>query len=602
MTTKVAVFGDSTMWGQGLLPEHQFARLALQRIVGPNEAIEVLPGLGEEPGRGFPRSGAKINAKVDDGDDVKILLPGGGLTSSPPGDRANFARTFRSLFANDAQLRSFLAGASGEGVAASLFGENPATFPTVTAQVVLAGGPHPDVDFVVVSGGANDVDFEKVLDPEGPSQVEINRAIDSAFGRPLADLLAAVRRQFPQAVMIVTGYYPVISAASNRSLLKQLFEFVSKKPEWQISFNDIVRTFPLLRDLLAAIGLSKDVEALVESAIRRTVAAAALAHHRTRATIAELPPGVRLPGMFYAHPAFRPEHALFAGNQPLVHSGYRFPGHGALSVTDEMLDRRQRRIPRRKLLGDYQELLNQALFVPAPGEADELRSRLTAFRDAHPDLPSELLRFLQAPDLSILGVERLKALLRGEIGRIETAVIASFLHPNPAGAQRYADQIVLAHDRHRTFRLRREVGRMVPPGAPVRLRKVFDRPNLRLPRRVTALAAVMHVESVALRIGRFPKLPPKLPAVVGNAIITLGPDVRIGGSVTFGRESGSVVFAFDTPREVHLSEITMLVTTGIPVPNEVELQLNGREFARWTRAEGVVTGGGIVPQTIRFAF
>ena len=48
---------------------------------------------------------------------------------------------------------------------------------------------------------------------------------------------------------------------------------------------------------------------------------------------------------------------------------------------------------------------------------------------------------------------------------------------------------------------------MEPPGAPVRLRKVFDRPNIRLVRRVTALAAVMHVESVALRIGRFTKLP-----------------------------------------------------------------------------------------------
>jgi lysophospholipase L1-like esterase len=601
MTTKVAVFGDSTMWGQGLLPEHQFARLALQRIVGPNEAIEILPGLGEEPGRGFPRSGAKINAKVDDGNDVKILLPGGGLTSSPPGDRANFARTFRSLFANDAQLRAFLAGASGEGVAASLFGENPATFPTVAAQVVLAGGPHPDVDFVVVSGGANDVDFEKVLDPEGPSQAEINRAIDSAFGRPLADLLTAVRRQFPQAVVIVTGYYPVISAASNRALLKQLFEFFSKKPEWQISFNDVVRSFPLLRDVLAAIGLSKDVGALVESAIRRTATAAALAHHRTRATIAELPPGVRLPGMFYAHPAFRPEHALFAGKQPLVHSGYRFPGHGGLSVADEMLDRRQRRIPRRQLLGDYQELLDRALplLLPTGGDAGELRSRLTAFRDAHPDLPSELLRFSQAPDLSVVGAARLIVLLRSEIGRIETAVIASFLHPNPAGARRYADQIVLAHDRHRTFRLRREVGRMVPPGAPVRLRKVFDRPNLRLPRRATALAAVMHVESVALRIGRFPKLPLQ---VGSNAIITLGSDVRIGGSVTFGRESGSVVFAFDTPREIHLSEITMLAITNLSVPNEVELHLNGREFARWTRAEGVVTGGGIVPETIRFAF
>ena len=244
MSTKVAVFGDSAMWGQGLLAEHQFARLAIQSIVGPNEPIEILPGLGEDPGRGFPRSGAKITAKVEDGNDEKILLPEGGLTSSPPGDRANFARTFRSLFANDAQLRSFLAGASGEGVAASLFGENPATFPTVTAQVVLAGGPQPDVDYVVVNGGINDVDFEKVLDPEAASQAEVSRAIDRAFGRALADLLTAVRRQFPQATVIVPGYFPVISGASDRHGLRTLFEDMSREPEFLISLNNFGSSLP----------------------------------------------------------------------------------------------------------------------------------------------------------------------------------------------------------------------------------------------------------------------------------------------------------------------------------------------------------------------
>ena len=79
--------------------------------------------------------------------------------------------------------------------------------------------------------------------------------------------------------------------------------------------------------------------------------------------------------MFYAHPAFRPSHALFAGKGSLFHSGYLLPGSGrslaqleveaslnvSLEVSDEMLDRRQKRIPRRQLLGDYRRLLRLTL-------------------------------------------------------------------------------------------------------------------------------------------------------------------------------------------------------------------------------------------------
>ncbi|HET8658948.1 MAG TPA: SGNH/GDSL hydrolase family protein [Micromonosporaceae bacterium] len=241
----VAILGDSAMWGQGLRAEHQFARLAAQRIGNGNDDVEVLAGLGEDPGRGYPRSGAKINAAVETGDRVAVLLPSRELTSARPGDRANFVRTFRTLFDTDDQMRSFLAGPDGERPAAGLFGENPAAFPTVAGQLRFTGDqPRPDVDLVIVNGGINDVNFEDVLDPTGPSPAEINRAIDRAFGPALADLLTATRARFPGAVVIVPGYYAALSDASSRDDLKTLFEYLSEKPEWQIAFNDVIELVP----------------------------------------------------------------------------------------------------------------------------------------------------------------------------------------------------------------------------------------------------------------------------------------------------------------------------------------------------------------------
>ena len=41
------------------------------------------------------------------------------------------------------------------------------------------------------------------------------------------------------------------------------------------------------------------------------------------------------------------EVSLTVARESLVHHGYRFPGHGGISVGDEMLDLRRRRIPSR---------------------------------------------------------------------------------------------------------------------------------------------------------------------------------------------------------------------------------------------------------------
>ena len=500
--------------------------------------------------------------------------------------------------------------------AARLFGENPAAFPTVTGQLAFAGNEaRPEVGLVILNGGINDVDFEEVLDPDGPSPAEINRAIDEVFGRALADLLTATRRRFPHAFVIVPGYFAALTNASDRGDLKTLFEYLSEKPAWQLAVNDVIQGLPLLNDVFEALGLSRDVGALVRSAIRRTVSAAAYAHFRTRATIAGLPPGVTEPGLIYAHPAFRAEHALFAGEQSLVYGGYRFPGHGRLSAADEMLETRRARIPRGGLLGDYHDLdaacsrlrlrRRQEQSPNSAGAAGEssvslarkLHAEFRALVDAHPELPTELLLLARGgAELPDDHVARLQTLVRTEIGRIEVATIASFIHPNPAGARRYADRIVLAHQRSRMFSMRREVRRLVPAGPAVSLRRAFTLHGGDLRRGLARLARVTFVESVAIELAGLPTVPPLLRKQTRPATITLGAGVSIDAVLPVGRggaDPPGMIFAFDPDREVHLGEISEFTIRGGPAFTEVVLYLNGHEFLRRRRVDGTVHADAI---------
>ena len=610
VSLRVAVLGDSIMWGQGLRPEEQFARLAAQELAGDDE-VEVLPGSDPEPRRGLPRSGAKISARVRDGTDQKILLPTGGLGSAPPGDRADFAGTFRSLFADDARMRAFLAGPAGDAPAAALFGENPATFPTVTGQLAMAGGPHPGIDYVIVNGGANDVDFETVLDPEGPALTAINNVVDQVYGTALATLLTDVRRRFPNAVVLVTGYFSALSEVSDRGALKELFEYLSGRPQLLLAYNNLVQAIPGVGDLLEFVGLSQDVPALVRLAIRRSMATAAYAHYRTRATIAGLPPSVRLPGLIYVHPAFRAQHALFAG-QSLLHSGYRQPGEGGLVVADGMLERRLQRIPRVRLLDDYHDLARRVsrlqvdraretdddggggIGLDLPTQENKLRSALTVLREANPDLPGPLLLFLRATDLTDERLARLKDLLFAEIGRIETATIASFIHPNPDGARRYAERIVRVHRRHRAFSLRRGLVRMAPTEGAVSMRRAFERRAGELPRRLTTLAAVTPVESIAIRLTGLVIVPGLFSQATRLTDVRFGPELQTRMAVRLGvgaDETTAFTAAFDPSREVDLTEITGIVIAEPPSFDEIELHLNGLRYRTWARADGTNVAG-----------
>ncbi|GAB92048.1 hypothetical protein GORHZ_159_00040 [Gordonia rhizosphera NBRC 16068] len=606
------------MWGQGLAERDRFAHLAATKIAQEmHEDLEVVPGPGSAPARGAARSGSKLKAASADGT-ADILLPSGGTTRIQNGNRAGFAMTFRSLFTSDAQMQAFLSG-QNETPAAALFGENPATFPTVTDQIrdisSRAVGP---VHLVLMDGGVNDAEFEEVLDPEGPDINKIDETIERVFGHDLPDVVGLARKAFPEALILVTGYYSALSPLSDRARLKDLFEFLSKKPEWQLALNDGVQDLYGIRDFLNGLGFTKDVDALVEKAIRRSVAAAAHAHHWSRRALGALPSSVRGPGVAFVYPDFRPEHALFAGVHSLVHSGYKPPtlpppgshdhrgelGGGvrdhrtsAHVVDDDMLRDRLASIPRLRLLNTYRRLhllVSETILAAAIPETPASRSDIVTqiapvLRET--DLPSQILaaadELEHGTQLSV-ALRHLADALGSEIGRIETAMIASFIHPNPAGARRYADRIVTAHRLHENFSLRAALRGLASGNTTGVAISALRQHGVDLSRGLRQLELIAYIDSVALQLTGLEEIPGGL-VVASNvffrrAHLTLGPRLSFDVAIPLGVPE--VLRAFDTNADVRLADITTVSITGVGPFGELVLYLNGQELLRAPRAAG----------------
>lgn len=614
MTLRVAVVGDSAMWGQGLKLEHQFARIAAQQIADDlGEQLEILPGSQKsEPGRGYARSGAAIDSDVTAGQ-IPVLLPGGHTYAALAGERAEFALTFREYFLTDQEMIDFLTR-DNDRPAADLFGEIPATFPTVNGQVRLLteDGPTDDVRLVILNGGTNDAHFEQVIDPEGPSIDAINQLIVKVFQHRLSGLLQSARKAFPNAVIIVTGYYPALSQLTHRGELRRFAEYYKNLAGWEVKLNSFVNNYLPGIDSLwdATLGSDQDLDKLLDKAISRTVYAAAQVHFRTRATIGSLPPQVLGPGILYAHPNFQAEHALFAGDKSLVHSGYKPPNSGNYSVADEMLDTRVENIPRRSILNDYKSFAEDIALAGSNNSVQKavaliaLIAKVEALKTANPDLPGQILlattgRYWENDDW----VNALNAALTAEIARIEATFVASFIHPNPDGAKRYADAVVTTYRRHRKFSVKDATHGMAEAGETLSLRSALPRHGLNPASGLQQLALVAYVESVAIEFHQFSA------AVNGDLIVLgLGADVDFWFDLSQIPDNGSpdVLLACDTS-VVHLSQITYLE---IPVENQtgtveftrVVLYLNGHEVFRGNRADGERVQHGHGGTTIRFAF
>jgi hypothetical protein len=184
-----AAVGDSLMWGQGLELEQKFCYLAAKRLAERAKKTFSPPDIRA-------RSGAQIAISAD--------------PQTARGLRRAFTQVFPELFDGVKGTKIFVAG--DDRAADELEHEIPAPFPLIPTQLEMLGeGPRPDIDLLFLNGGANDVDFVKVLDPNGPDLLNIHSALRHRVYYPLRDLLVKTRQKCPNALIVVPSYFPMMS-------------------------------------------------------------------------------------------------------------------------------------------------------------------------------------------------------------------------------------------------------------------------------------------------------------------------------------------------------------------------------------------------------
>lgn len=166
----IVTFGDSIMWGQGLRQEQKFRTLVRDYISFrmPGREVRVF---------NFARSGAIIGGDwTVAGEDTFGEPSGNEVPDSHPTLHGQLRRSKDKL---GGAIRPQPAEASAQ------------------------------VDLILVDGGANDVNMLNILNP-AKTDGDI-RAFTKTAVRRMSGFLAALLTEFPNAKVVVTGYYQIIS-------------------------------------------------------------------------------------------------------------------------------------------------------------------------------------------------------------------------------------------------------------------------------------------------------------------------------------------------------------------------------------------------------
>ncbi|MEK7257870.1 MAG: SGNH/GDSL hydrolase family protein, partial [Bacteroidota bacterium] len=176
-TYRLLVFGDSVMWGGGL-PDHQkYYSLAADYLTSKMENVSVIKTIKAHHG-----------AKIGKGDNI---------------------------------------------VKAEMNGEMSSRHPTILQQVKsLSSMPDAaEVDLILIDGGANDLPIVDVMLTSDSNKLEAEKVKLRTDTRTfchdhMKEMLLIALGQFPTAKVIVTGYFHIVSEASDIGfLLKMLLAF-----------------------------------------------------------------------------------------------------------------------------------------------------------------------------------------------------------------------------------------------------------------------------------------------------------------------------------------------------------------------------------------
>jgi lysophospholipase L1-like esterase len=385
---RVVAFGDSLMWGQGLRRADTFASLFTAGLNRPERPATLVMNRA--------RSGAVLLASRE--------------------VRTEFVETFPEVFSSPQERQRFEDG--DESHAWFLHGEVPAKFPTIFYQVASLADGGPSVDVVLLTGGVNDVDFEEVIDPRvapGEFIEKWNEEIRSITHDGLLDQIRWTREVCPNAIILVFGYFAPLSYGSEDQDIEDFFKYeFDNNALWNL--NQIFEI--------------EDIDHMIREAKVRSMWAQGRAQHwmRKAVTDANQSAAIRGPGIVFVSSGLGPERSAF-GEQSEVFQDYRPP-------TED--DAREVRLDQCPRMG-VQDPLKAFAFKLALGSAsqEEIQSARAALTGPEPLLDA-LDRLLADPDDDAARTEALWRI--GEEGeRLHTAEIASFLHPGPALANRYAE-------------------------------------------------------------------------------------------------------------------------------------------------------------------
>jgi len=178
----ILAIGDSVMWGQGLLKENKFA----------------------------DKTREWIRSQIG-GDVILKMRAHSGAVTYPETDGPNY------------ENRSY-------------DGEVPADWPTISRQLTLASIPAPgdppanEVDLLLIDGCANNLGIVTVLNPlpiAGNDDESLRNDTRAYCGAGITNILRDAVRRFPNAEIVVTGYFPYASRESDLGSLLPVVQLIS---------------------------------------------------------------------------------------------------------------------------------------------------------------------------------------------------------------------------------------------------------------------------------------------------------------------------------------------------------------------------------------
>ena len=190
---EMAVFGDSVAWGNGLAEDQD-----------------------PTPGHKFSALVADWLARTTNHQVRRVVYAhSGAIVRTPDG-------TPETVQAMDGDVNS--------------------PYPTIVEQLpCIAEDQRSDIRLILINGCINDVGAFGLVSPAN-SPASVTNQTNTFCGTPVEQMLRSAAQMYPRALVIVTGYYPIISAESDIApfldFLRQFFPEESKRSLYLFKQSD----------------------------------------------------------------------------------------------------------------------------------------------------------------------------------------------------------------------------------------------------------------------------------------------------------------------------------------------------------------------------